>query len=113
MADEDGEIGNPFHYPPSHYKNNTKANHTLLALLRERTETSVHDPISLEQQRDVLGEQSVDLDLTALERPRADWIVEEGWFEAFGDKWPVCATIPASASRFVDVFCRSRRGYLH
>ncbi|KAF9503898.1 hypothetical protein BS47DRAFT_1386358 [Hydnum rufescens UP504] len=83
------EIVNPFPSPPSQYKLYTKTNLALLSLLRARTDTSVHDELSLEKQREVLADQSQvpAWDLTTLEPPRADWIVEEGGYETFGDLW--------------------------
>ncbi|KAF9514201.1 hypothetical protein BS47DRAFT_1343289, partial [Hydnum rufescens UP504] len=65
------EIVNPFPSPPSQYKLYTKTNLALLSLLRARTDTSVHDELSLEKQREVLADQS------------------QGGYETFGDLWPV------------------------
>ncbi|KAF8341294.1 MED7 protein-domain-containing protein [Cantharellus anzutake] len=86
------EIVNPFPSPSSYYKLYTEHNLNLLHLLRTRTSTSVHDPIPPEaQQHQSLFDQSQvpPWDLTTLERPRADWIVEEGNYETFGDFWPI------------------------
>lgn len=86
------EIANPFTFPPSQYRRYTKRNLVLLDLLRTRTETKLHDEIPLDEQYRILadqGEPAVEWDLTHLEPPRIDWIVEDGGYEAFGDFWPV------------------------
>lgn len=86
------EITNPFTFPPSQYRLYTKRNAVLLDLLRSRSRTGIHDDISLEDQHRLLSDQGepVDWDLTRLERPRLDWIFEDGGYETFGDFWPVC-----------------------
>lgn len=87
------EIANPFTFPPSQYLRYTKRNLVLLELLRQRSETQLHDEMPLDEQQRVLsdqGEPVVDWDLTALEPPRIDWIQEDGGYEVFGDHWPVC-----------------------
>lgn len=85
------EIANPFTFPPSQFRLYTKRNLVLLNLLRARSGTQLYDQISLESQHAILADQGepLDWDLTRLERPRADWIEEEGGYEAFGDAWPV------------------------
>jgi mediator of RNA polymerase II transcription subunit 7 len=89
---ENEEVVNPFPSPPVHYLRYTKANLELLKTLRERSGTVVHETIPVADQQELLHDQPSlpEWDLTALERPRADWIVEEGGYEAFGDTWPVC-----------------------
>lgn len=88
---ETTEIVNPFPNPPSHFKHYTKHNLELLSLLRARSETRAHDVLSLEEQSGVLSDQGPlpAWDLTTLERPRADWIIEEGGYQTFGEFWPV------------------------
>ncbi len=87
------EIVNPFPSPPSHYRLYTQHNLNLLDLLRTRTSTNDHDPISPEKQQQTLSDQDQvpPWDLTTLEKPRADWIIEQGGYETFGDFWPVRA----------------------
>lgn len=88
------EITNPFTFPPSQYRLYTKKNLVLLDLLRNRSETTLHDEIPLEVQHRILVDQGepVEWDLTRLEPPRIDWIAEDGGYEVFGDFWPVCGT---------------------
>lgn len=90
------EIANPFTFPPSQYRLYTKRNLVLLDLLRSRSGTKLHDEISLEKQTQLLEDQGEPLDWTLprLERPRADWIEQEGGYETFGDFWPVCVLHP-------------------
>lgn len=90
------EIANPFTFPPSQYRQYTKRNLVLLDLLRSRSGTKLHDAISLEKQTQLLEDQGEPLDwtLTRLERPRADWIEQEGGYETFGEFWPVCVLLP-------------------
>lgn len=90
------EIANPFTFPPSQYRIYTKRNLVLLELLRSRSGTKLHDEIPVEEQQRLLadqGEPVVDWDLTRLERPRVDWIQENGGYETFGDPWPVCRLV--------------------
>lgn len=91
------EIANPFTFPPSVYRRYTKRNLVLLDLLRSRTGTKLHDDIPLEKQKQLLEDQGgepLDWSLTrTLERPRADWIEQEGGYETFGDFWPVCVVV--------------------
>lgn len=90
------EIANPFTFPPSQYRLYTKRNLILLELLRSRSGTKLHDEIPPEEQQRLLadqGEPAVEWNLTHLERPRLDWIEEDGGYEAFGEFWPVCDAI--------------------
>ncbi|KAF8307230.1 hypothetical protein DL93DRAFT_2088156 [Clavulina sp. PMI_390] len=82
------EIANPFNYPPVHYRRYTKRNLVLLDLLRTRDKRA---DVPLDEQRTILADQpdEVDWDLTSLEPPRVDWIVEDGGYEAFGVFWPL------------------------
>jgi mediator of RNA polymerase II transcription subunit 7 len=87
--DEEAELRNPFPSPPSHYTNYTSHNFKLLALLKERTldaDQNQHDTLS--DQTDVPS-----WPLSQLERPRVDWIIEDGYYNVFGDAW------------FVRIFC--------
>ena len=44
---------------------------------------------SLEMQREVLKDQTdvPDWPLAQLEKPRVDWILEEGYYNVYGDTW--------------------------
>ena len=90
MDEEETELRNPFPSPPSHYQNYTAYNLKLLSLLRERAgpeETdlsNVNQPAILSDQPDV-----PEWPLAQLEKPRVDWILEEGHYTVFGDTWQV------------------------
>jgi MED7 protein len=89
MEDEqEAELRNPFPSPPSHYTNYTTHNLKLLSLLRERSESEGQDTSELVQ-NDILSDQSdvPEWPLTSLEKPRVDWIQEEGYYNVFGDTW--------------------------
>jgi len=91
--DEEAELRNPFPSPPSHYTNYTSHNFKLLALLKERTldaDQNQHDTLS--DQTDVPS-----WPLSQLERPRVDWIIEDGYYNVFGDAWFIKETIPSLA----------------
>jgi mediator of RNA polymerase II transcription subunit 7 len=88
MDDEEAELRNPFPSPPSHYTKYTNHNLKLLRLLQERS----HDlPPSQVNQYELLSDQRdvPDWPLTQLEKPRADWILDdpEGYYDVFGDRW--------------------------
>lgn len=88
MEEEEAELRNPFPSPPSHYKNYTNHNIQLLTLLRER----VGDvDLSSVNQYEVLSDQQdvPDRPLAQLEKPRADWVKEEGHYSVYGDVWYV------------------------
>jgi mediator of RNA polymerase II transcription subunit 7 len=102
MDEEETELQNPFPAPPSHYTNYTAENLALLAVLRERTkpEPSAEsldaslEPLastSVQKQTELLADQKdvPSFALTDLEPPRVDWILEDGYFDVFGDRWPV------------------------
>jgi mediator of RNA polymerase II transcription subunit 7 len=93
MDEEEAELRNPFPSPPSHYTNYTSHNLDLLALLRERISDTDTD-LSTENQREILANQTdvPNWPLTQLEKPRVDWIVEDGYYNVFGDKWFVRVT---------------------
>lgn len=100
MDDEEAELRNPFPSPPSHYTNYTTHNLKLLDLLRERASTSTANveevegspgPPDLSQvnQPDILSDQTdvPEWPLQQLEKPRVDWILEDGHYTVFGDTW--------------------------
>lgn len=91
MDDEETELRNPFPSPPSHYQNYTAQNLKLLSLLRERAEPEGID-LSNVNQHAILSDQSdvPEWPLAQLEKPRVDWILEEGNYTVFGDTWQVC-----------------------
>lgn len=88
MDEEEAELRNPFPSPPSHYQNYTTHNLKLLSLLQERVGDG---EVSQVNQYHVLSDQSdiPDWSLTQLDKPRVDWILEEGSYTVFGDTWPV------------------------
>lgn len=51
------------------------------------------DRLDVETQRRVLSDQEnvPAWELMELEKPRADWIIEDGLYHTFGDAWPVSA----------------------
>jgi mediator of RNA polymerase II transcription subunit 7 len=87
MEDEqEAELRNPFPSPPSHYINFTTHNLKLLSLLKELAEGQ---ETSETAQKELLSDQSdvPDWPLTSLEKPRVDWIKEDGYYNIFGDTW--------------------------
>ena len=90
MDEEETELRNPFPSPPSHYQNYTTHNLKLLSLLRERAEPEGID-LSNVNQLAILSDQSdvPEWPLAQLEKPRVDWILEEGSYTVFGDTWQV------------------------
>ncbi len=87
MEDEETELRNPFPSPPSHYTRYTTHNLKLLELLRERVGQDAD--LGTVNQYDVLSDQQEvpDWSLAQLERPRVDWILEDGHYTVFGDTW--------------------------
>jgi mediator of RNA polymerase II transcription subunit 7 len=83
---QEAELRNPFPSPPSHYTNYTTHNLQLLSLLRER---AVGQYASESTQIEILSDQNnvPEWPLTSLEKPRVDWIREEGFYNVFGDTW--------------------------
>lgn len=96
MDDEEAELRNPFPSPPSHYTNYTSHNLQLLALLKER---NADTEISTVNQHEVLSDQTdvPSWPLAHLEKPRVDWIIEEGHYKVFGDPWFIKEAIPSLA----------------
>ncbi|KAH9891737.1 MED7 protein-domain-containing protein [Cubamyces lactineus] len=97
MDDEETELRNPFPSPPSHYARYTNHNLKLLSLLRERLGPDA-DLYSINQY-EVLSDQTdlPDWPLAQLEKPRVDWILEEGHYTVFGDTWFIKEKIPSLA----------------
>ena len=85
--DQEAELRNPFPSPPSHYQNYSYHNLNLLSLLKERQ----NEENKYTSQQELLKDQEdvPDWPLTQLEKPRVDWIVEDGSYTVFGDTWPV------------------------
>ena len=88
--EEETELQNPFPSPPSHYTKYTTHNLHLLDLLRERAGDADLNTVN---QYEVLRDQTdvPDWSLVQLEKPRVDWILEEGHYTVFGDTWFVRA----------------------
>lgn len=86
MDEEEAELRNPFPSPPSHYTNYTGHNLKLLELLKEHVGEG---DISSVNQAELLSDQAdvPDWPLPQLEKPRVDWILEEGQYTVFGDTW--------------------------
>lgn len=86
MEEEEAELRNPFPSPPSHYQNYTTHNLKLLSLLKERVG---EEDITQVNQHSILSDQNdiPDWPLAQLEKPRVDWILEEGSYTVFGDTW--------------------------
>jgi mediator of RNA polymerase II transcription subunit 7 len=88
--DETAELRNPFPSPPSHYLNYTAHNLKLLSLLRERTTPDEQDLTNVNQHAVLSDQVDVpDWPLSQLEKPRVDWILEDGQYTVFGDTWVV------------------------
>ena len=87
MDDEETELRNPFPSPPSHYTRYTTHNIKLLELLRERAGQDAD--LGSVNQYEVLSDQPdvPEFPLAQLEKPRVDWILEEGHYTVFGDTW--------------------------
>lgn len=84
MVDEEAELRNSFPSPPSHYVNYTPHNLNLLEILKERVED-----VNSINQHEVLSDQAnvPSWPLVQLEKPRVDWILEDGHYNVFGDMW--------------------------
>ncbi|KAF8140437.1 hypothetical protein EV363DRAFT_1393345 [Boletus edulis] len=98
MEEEETELRNPFPSPPSHHSNYTAHNLRLLHLLRDRLKDKDVD-INTVDQHDILSDQTdvPPWPLNQLEKPRVDWVLEEGHYNVFGDTWFVKETIPSLA----------------
>jgi mediator of RNA polymerase II transcription subunit 7 len=89
--DAEAELRNPFPSPPKHYTNYTSHNLALLKLLNQRS-----DPTSETQsQQDILADQTdiPQWSLKQLEKPRVDWILEDGYYNVFGEIWYVSVDV--------------------
>lgn len=112
--EEETELRNPFPSPPSHYTKYTTHNLHLLDLLQERAGDA---DLAAVNQYDVLKDRTdvPDWSLLQLEKPRVDWILEEGHYTVFGDTWFVRAF--SSNSRRIhsdrNVSTRSKRRFHH
>ncbi|KAF8481858.1 MED7 protein-domain-containing protein [Russula ochroleuca] len=91
---QEAELRNPFPSPPSHYTNYTAHNLQLLSLLKECTEGQYASELT---QTEILSDQNdvPEWPLISLEKPRVDWIREEGYYDVFGDRWFLKETIPS------------------
>lgn len=92
MDDEEAELRNPFPSPPSHHTNYTSHNLKLLALLKERSGDA---DLSTVNEHEILSDQNdvPSWPLAHLEKPRVDWIIEDGYYNVFGDTWFVSLNI--------------------
>lgn len=114
---EDGLATSFFPLPPAAYKNFTSRNFKLLKLIQEHEQDEDQqswDELDaqqrMERQRAIIQEhgsaltkakggdeaeeapQLPDWDLRMeLEKPRVDWVVEDGFYNTFGQTWPVSA----------------------
>ena len=97
--EEETELRNPFPSPPSHHVNYTAHNIRLLQLLRDRLKDQDVD-ISTVNQQDILSDQTdvPPWPLNQLEKPRVDWILEEGHYNVFGDTWFVRPVLPNTSN---------------
>ena len=87
MDEEETELRNPFPSPPSHYTRYTNHNLKLLELLKERAGDGAD--VAALNQYDVLSDQTnvPEWSIATLDKPRVDWILEEGHYTVFGDTW--------------------------
>ena len=96
MDEETNELRNPFPSPPSHYTRYTQHNLKLLGLLKERAGSTSEQQQQVPNQHLVLSDQKdvPEWDLTLLEKPRVDWILEEpnAYYDVYGDRWFVRPT---------------------
>jgi mediator of RNA polymerase II transcription subunit 7 len=101
MEDDETELQNPFPSPPSHYTKYSTHNLNLLSLLRQRS----GDDAPTANQREILSEQTdvPDWQLTQLEKPRVDWILDEpeAYYDVFGDRWFVRPPLSAFFSHLL------------
>ncbi|KAL5485718.1 hypothetical protein ACEPAI_6759 [Sanghuangporus weigelae] len=95
--EQETELRNPFPSPPSHYHKYTSHNLHLLSLLKQRTiDKSVEDCAQIDQNEVLKDQKDVpDWPLTQLEKSRVDWILEDGYYNVFGDTWFVKEKIPS------------------
>ncbi|KZS95896.1 hypothetical protein SISNIDRAFT_329318 [Sistotremastrum niveocremeum HHB9708] len=97
MDDAPVEVTTPFPSPPTQYSHYTTRHLSLLELLNaRRAEAGPDDDVS---QRKLLEEEDgvPDWPLESLEKPRVDWILEEGQYTVFGDTWFTTEHIPTLA----------------
>ncbi len=86
MDDEqEAELRNPFPSPPAHYGRYTSQNLRLLSLLNSRAATGSSKDA---EEQALAGQTDVpEWDLRQLEKPRVDWILEDGHYSSYGDTW--------------------------
>lgn len=112
--DEESELRNPFPSPPSHYTRYSDHNLKLLALLRARQHASAGEseqlPSATTQVELIKDETDVpEWPLEELEKPRVDWILEDGEYVVFGEPWQVGLLKPLlQRSCHVSDICRRR-----
>jgi len=93
MEEEEAELRNPFPSPPSSYNNYTSHNLKLLALLKERVGDENADLGTVDQHQLLSDQTDVpSWSLSQLQKPRVDWILEDGYYNVFGDPWFVCVS---------------------
>jgi mediator of RNA polymerase II transcription subunit 7 len=109
--EEDQELQNPFPSPPSHYADYTSHNLHLLSLLKSRLTdqglsiTDAGIDVASKQHELLQDEKDVPVwPLTQLEKPRVDWILEEGVYNAFGDTWFVSIFRGKCVSKMNQIF---------
>ncbi|KAG6326177.1 hypothetical protein ID866_12912, partial [Astraeus odoratus] len=96
--EEEAELRNPFPSPPSHYANYTSHNLKLLETLKQRVQDAGVEFSGVNQYELLVDQSDVPpWPLAQLEKPRVDWILEEGYYNVFGDTWFVKETIPSLA----------------
>lgn len=87
MDSETVEVGSTFPAPPSQYKYFSQDNLDLLEGLP--TDIPATKEAFVEWYNKTKGED-IDVDLrTTLVKPRVDWILEDGYYSAYGELWPV------------------------
>jgi mediator of RNA polymerase II transcription subunit 7 len=116
--EDDQELQNPFPSPPSHYSDYSSHNLRLLSLLKSRLNDDGLGSTDLtfdtvEKQHKLLSNEKdvPDWPLTRLEKPRVDWILEDGVYNAFGDTWFVSALLEHCACLRTFTFVRQKSEY--
>ena len=87
MDNETVEVGSTFPAPPSYYKHFTQQNIDLVDKVPSEIEPGL-EPFQHWYKQETGDDTSVDL-RTQLTKPRVDWIVEDGYYSAYGELWPV------------------------
>ncbi|TIB99811.1 hypothetical protein E3Q18_01413 [Wallemia mellicola] len=93
MDSETIEVGSTFPAPPSQYKYFSQDNLDLL----EGLPTDI--PATKEafvEWYNKTKDEDIDVDLrTTLVKPRVDWILEDGYYSAYGELWPLKESLPS------------------